>query len=57
MLWLALIRYSVLFIYHGINSSDLSSIETVAGLGVSAYAPKADAATVAKIASIAIVVL
>ena len=50
-------RYSVLFIYHGINSSGLSSIGITAGLGVSAYAPKADAAIVAKIASIAIMVL
>ena len=49
-------RYSV-FIYHqGISSSDFSLIETVTGLGVSAYAPKADAAIVAKIARIAIMV-
>ena len=50
-------RYSVLFIYQGISSSDFSLIETVTGLGVSAYAPKADAAIVAKIANIAIMVL
>ena len=45
-----------LFIHQGISSSDFSLIETVAGLGVSAYAPNADAAIVAKIASIAIMV-
>ena len=45
------------FIYHqGISSSDFSLIGTVTGLGVSAYAPNADAAIVAKIASIAIMV-
>ena len=50
-------RYSILFIHQGISSSVFSLIETVAGLGVSAYAPNADAAIVAKIASIAIMVL
>ena len=49
-------RYLVLFIHQGISSSDFSLIGTVTGFGVSAYAPKADAAIVAKIASIAIMV-
>ena len=49
-------RYSILFIHQGISSSDLSLIETDTGLGVSLYAPIADAVRTEKSANSAIMV-